>query len=359
MPAQAEIKRATTQAQREMIALDARAIDNLTAIYLQAAETIRLRILAAGDAQGNIALYQLQDLLNQINARLDALSRERNALLLQNLVTAAELGTKPFTALGLAGQVPAPLSSLAAMKINDAAVSFVRTFIAENGLQLSDRLWRLDRQAREIVGNAVESAVIQGQGAVQASREFLSRGEPVPMDVQNKINAANAQQISKTATGNLFTGSGSPMDNALRVFRTEINRAHGVAYANGFLAHPDAAGLRFRLSPSHPRHDICDLLSTQNLYGLGRGVYPTLEKTGWPAHPNTISFLEGVFKDEVTEADRAGKETPLQALDRLTPAQRLGVLGVSKSALFKAGKLTQGMIKTPVKAVKKRVSAQA
>ena len=41
-------------------------------------------------------------------------------------------------------------------------------------------------------------------------------------------------------------------------------------------------------------------LAVQDLYGLGPGVY----KTGtapWPAHPNTMSYLTAVFRDEVNK----------------------------------------------------------
>ncbi|MEQ1658508.1 MAG: hypothetical protein ABL896_06990, partial [Hylemonella sp.] len=99
--------------------------------------------------------------------------------------------------------------------------------------------------------------------------------------------------------------------------RTEINRAHGEAYMAGGESTPDFAGWRYLLSPRHPAPDICDLLATQNLHGLGNGVYPTREQTPWPAHPNTLSFVEMVFLEEVTQADRTGKETELQALARL------------------------------------------
>ncbi len=47
--------------------------------------------------------------------------------------------------------------------------SIVRRFVAEDGLQLSDRAWRLDRHARDIIVNAIEMAVIQGHGATQAA----------------------------------------------------------------------------------------------------------------------------------------------------------------------------------------------
>lgn len=85
------------------------------------------------------------------------------------------------------------------------------------------------------------------------------------------MNAANSASIGKTVA-DVLTGSGSPMDNAMRLMRTEINRAHGEAYISGALAHPDAAGVRFLLSPAHPEPDICDLHAAANLHGLGPGV---------------------------------------------------------------------------------------
>lgn len=343
---QAAIKRATLAAQRDMYKLDATALQELEAIYRTAAADIQARIRNYAGADGNVALQELQNALAQVNARLRELSQARDVLLNDKLGMAVDLGAQPFSNV---------IATSASMQIGNEALQFVRTFVAADGLQLSDRIWRLDRHAREAVTGAIERAVIQGHGAAQAAREFLMRGMPVPGDITSKIGTANADKIGKEAAGSLFTGEGSPMDNAMRLFRTEINRAHGMAYAQNAFSLPDAAGVRFLLSPAHPKPDICDLLSSQNLYGLGAGVYPSVEKSGWPAHPNTLSFLEAVFKDEITDADRAGKETPLQALDRLTPAQRIGALGVHKHEAFKEGKLTQGMIKAPWRAVKKRI----
>jgi hypothetical protein len=349
-PEQAAIRRATLAAQREVVALDSASLNELEQIYRQAAADIAQHIAVHGGADGNVSLQEMQSVLDQVNARLRALAEQRNALLNGNLAAAAALGTQPLVA-------EAALSSAAAMQINHEALQFVRTFVSSDGLQLSDRIWRLDRHARDAVANAIEMAVIQGHGAAQAAREFLARGEPVPIELQDKIGAASSAGIAKDTTDALLTGQGSPMDNAMRLMRTEINRAHGEAYIKGALSHPDAAGVRFKLSPGHPKPDICDLHSTANLHGLGAGVYPTREACPWPAHPNTISFVEVVFKDEVTDADRAGKETPMQALERLTPAQRIGVLGKSKAEAFKDGKLTQGMIKAPWREVQKRIGA--
>ena len=82
------------------------------------------------------------------------------------------------------------------------------------------------------------------------------------------------------------------------MLRTEINTAHGERYKQMVRDDPEAVGLRFMLSPRHPRVDICDTHATADLYNLGPGVYP-VDACPWPAHPNTFSYIEVVFEDEV------------------------------------------------------------
>ncbi len=356
MNSKAQIKRATALGQRAVEKLDAEAAQALIDLYRAQAADIGARIRAHAGPDDNLALQEMRAVLDQVDGILRRLSAERDALLEEALGKAAEYGARPV--LGTVLDTGAVVSSAASAAVAERALFFVQTFIAEEGLQLSDRIWRLDRGARDAIVNALESAVIQGHGAAQAAREFLARGEAVPGEVAGKITAANASALSRRAQ-ELMTGTGAPLDNALRLFRTEINRAHGEAYMMGGEDHPDFGGWRFLLSPSHPKPDICDLLSTQNVHGLGPGVYPSREQCPWPAHPNTLSFVEIVFKDEITAADRAGKETPLQALSRLTPEQRAGALGKGKSQLHDRGKLTQGMIRAPLKAVRERLGDNA
>ncbi len=103
----------------------------------------------------------------------------------------------------------------------------------------------------------------------------------------------------------------------------------------------------------------CDLLASQNVHGLGAGVYPDRERCPWPAHPNTLSFVVAVFEEDITDADRAGKETEMQALARLAPDIRAGVLGQTKATYFYAGLLrSKGMIRSPLRAVNARLTRQ-
>lgn len=360
----AAIKRASQQARNGMRQLDAQMVDALVGIYTDAANEVRATIRSVADGQTVVPVEHLRDLLRQIEDVIDDLGTKRDALMVQGLEGAAALGVRPYTlqgvgATGIAGQ--ATLESAAAMRINQEAVRFVQEFAAADGLKLSDRLWRLNQGAKETLTRAIGQAVVSGWDASRAAAQFMFSGESVPRDVRARLGQATADALVRNA--DLLTGDGKDgggeVWKAERVFRTEINRAHGTAYMAGAEKTPGFGGFRFLLSPMHPKPDVCDLLAAQNLYGLGKGVYPTAKACPWPAHPNTLSFVEMVFASEVTDADRAGKETPLQAMGRLSSDVRDGVLGKTKATYFDQGLLGQGSIRSTLKAATARVERQA
>lgn len=339
--------------------LDQTALDELERIYSAAAEDVRSAIRAAAAAGGRdtVQLAQLRALLDQVEATLAGLAQARNGVLDSAIEQAAQLGVRPLTGPGLAvtGQgVAEVLSGPAAAEVVDTAINFVRTFRAADGLSLSDRLWRVDRGAKDAVMGMIEQAVVQGWNADKAAAELAYRGLPVPDGTRAAQQGAQVQRLVRAGDVLEDTAAG-PMASALRVARTEINRAHGEAYMSGAERAPGFVGFRFLLSPAHPRPDVCDLLAKQNLHGLGPGVYPTRKETPWPAHPNTLSFVVAVFEDEVTDAHREGRETTLEALQRLAPDIREGVLGPTKADYFDQGLLTRGMVRAKVGTVQQRL----
>ena len=355
----AAIQRASQQARNAMHEIDAQGVRDLLLIYEQAAQEVRSRLNHIADAGNKVPMHQLQLLLRQIDGVIDTLGDQRDQLLRTAIDQAAALGVRPFTALGVlaVGGSEAVIDSAAAMRIHEQAVRFVMEFTQADGLTLSDRLWRLDRGAKEALSRAIGQAVVQGQSAAQAAQQFLMRGEAVPADVAARVARGQVPALG-SAVDLLTNPSTGGYAQAERVMRTEINRAHGEAFMAAGEGTPGFAGWRYLLNPRHPAPDICDLLSTQNLHGLGAGVYPSREATPWPAHPNTLSFVEMVFVDEVNDADRAGKETSLQALQRLAPEIRAGALGQTKAAYFDAGLLRTGMIRAPLYAVEQRLQRQ-
>ena len=345
----AAIKRATREAQADMNRLDGEVLGDVSRIYRQAADDLKGSIAGYADSDGSVRLNVLQDLLQQVNGRLEQLGQARDELLDQGLVQAAELGVTPYAdniaAEGLA-------------RVPDEAVRFVRTFVAKDGLQLSDRIWRVDNQAKRVVRESIEQAVVQGHSASQAASDLLARGEAVPGDLQSKIRAANAQSVGRKVSGALLRDDGNPRYNAMRLMRTELNRAHGEAYMAGGEEHEDFGGWRYKLSPAHPRPDICDMHATVNRYGLGPGVYPSRDRTPWPAHPNTLSYVEIVFNDEITSEDRDGKEDRIGWLKRQRQSLQEDVLGSrNKRAALEKGLLNENQIATPWQVLKKRYAS--
>lgn len=360
MKTAATIRRASRQARNAMAELDAATADELLRLYGQAADEVRAAIAARVGADDLVAREQLQGLLRQIEDIMAAVGQRRDAALQGAIDQAAQLGVRPYTPAGAAavGSANAVMDTGAAMRVHQAAVQFVTTFRAADGLTLSDRLWRLDQGAREALGRAIGNAVVQGWSGTRAAMDFAMRGQAVPAEVARQVSQAKAGDLVRMADA-LVTGDGGELWKAERVMRTEINRAHGEAFMQAGEGTPGFAGWRFLLSPRHPGPDICDLLASQNLHGLGPGVYPTREQCPWPAHPNTLSFVEMVFLDEVTAADQAGQETELQALQRLAPDVREGVLGQTKAQYFDAGLLrSKGMIRSPLYAVRARLERQ-
>ena len=287
------IRRGMALASKALGNLDKTGRDELARVYRAASLEIGQAILARAEADGSLALVQLRALLSQIEARLDQLVVQRNVLLNDGLRVAAELGVQPFLMVTVGAET--------LMRVPDEAIRFVQGFVAADGLQLSDRLWRIDRGARDAVVNAVERSVVMGQSASQAAREFLNRGQAVPFDVQQKLNASGAIGVSKE-TAAIMTGDrsgGGAMAQAQRVFRTEINRAHGIAYMTQAEKTPGFIGFKFTLSPRHPEPDICDELATADKFGLGPGMYPSMAEflKIWPAHPNTLSAPVGKFEE--------------------------------------------------------------
>ncbi|MBE0439591.1 MAG: hypothetical protein IBX57_07530, partial [Gammaproteobacteria bacterium] len=79
-------------------------------------------------------------------------------------------------------------------------------------------------------------------------------------------------------------------------------------------------------------------------------------KNPWPAHPNTLSYIEAVFSDEVTAEDRASKEDRIDYLGKLNPVRQTAILGLGKGWALRRGYLTENAINTPWEILKKKFS---
>ena len=284
------IARASRQARAEMESLDEESAAQLQRLYEQVIAQLQADLRAYGDEQGNLRLEVLSAYLRQARARLTTLNELQSALLRGDLRRAAELGANIW---GASREIlPSALPLMA-----DAAARFVERFIAADGLQLSDRLWRLTDGAKRHLADTLRRNVVMGRDASRAVTELLALGQEIPPELQRQLGLDKLSSAHQSVADVLLNAPGNAYAKARRVFRTELNRAHGEAYRQGAGAHPDVIGERFMLSPNHPKPDICDTWASADLYGMGPGIYP-VGKSPWPAHPNTMSYVEAVFRED-------------------------------------------------------------
>lgn len=335
------IDQASATARVKMARVEREAIASLETLYRDAADQLIQDIARLSAADGTLQLTVLQSYLEQVRAVLQVIKTERGDLLLASLQRAAELGAAVW-ATGPAIDVLAV-----------AAVQFVDAFTGADGLKLSDRLWRLDQGAQQSIAETLRRNILLGRDASKAAAEWVARDEAVPLAIRQQAQMGTTERLGAVVAERLHRAPGSAYADALRVFRTEMNRAHGQAYQAGAAGHPDVIGMKFNLSPSHPRTDQCDLHAHANLHGLGDGVYP-VGQAPWPAHPNTMSYLTAVFRDEVSTADRAGKADRLNWLRNQPEIKQDQLLGKAKATALRAGMLNEADIYTPWRDLKRR-----
>lgn len=113
---------------------------------------------------------------------------------------------------------------------------------------------------------------------------------------------------------------------ANRIAQTELHRAFTDTRAVEIVEDVEVQAVKLRMSSKHPRYDICDLLSKQDRYGLGPGVYPKDKAPKPPFHPGCLCVAFPVFAlQKATPRERTGAgQEYLRTLDTKTAAQVMG-----------------------------------
>jgi hypothetical protein len=105
--------------------------------------------------------------------------------------------------------------------------------IYSDGLQLSSRIWRLDRDARDGINRTLMSAVSEGKSAWQTAKDlevFLGADQGCPRWTSTRLFKLTKKDIASGDRRGLKTGKecqGQGVSyNALRMARTEIQAVH-------------------------------------------------------------------------------------------------------------------------------------
>jgi hypothetical protein len=159
-------------------------------------------------------------------------------------------------------------------RVAESAVTAVYGRVYQDGLTLSDRLWRLDGGIRREIEDKVVQAVAQGKSARELAKELRS--------YLTEAGQENARY------------------NSMRLARTEISHAHREGHIQSCLDRNGQmkdylTAIGWRLSDAHTVPDICDEWASADC-GLGPGNY--LPDDVPVDHPNGFCFTVGILASE-------------------------------------------------------------
>ena len=176
----------------------------------------------------------------------------------------------------------------------------------ENGMNISDRVWRYTDQFKEEMEMGIDLGLRDGKSADALSRDLRKYLNNPDMLFRRVRDEHGMLHLSKRAKA-YHPGQGvyrSSYKNARRLAATETNIAYRTADHDRVQDLDFVVGIRVNLSNNHtlngePFTDICDELSAPfgSKATKGKGCYPKDFKfTGW--HPLCRCFITTILKTE-------------------------------------------------------------
>lgn len=149
----------------------------------------------------------------------------------------------------------------------------VATYLArgQNGIGLSQRVYRTRQLADGFVDRAVNRVILQG-----------GSWQDIAKNVKPMINPTTPGGVSYAAK---------------RLARTELNNAFHTTQKASAEINPFVIALRWNLSRSHAKPDKCDLLAMGHSRGKTSGVYLPGDLPAKP-HPQCLCFTTNEMMDE-------------------------------------------------------------
>jgi hypothetical protein len=175
-------------------------------------------------------------------------------------------------------------------------------YLHGDSINLSGRIWRLDREARDGINQVLMNGISSGDSAWNIAKkleEYLGAGADCPRWTSTRLYGRTKSDIAAGDPTGLLSGdacAGQGVSyNALRLARTEIQKMHALATDRVLAAQPWVEKEQVHLSYSHPESDECDDAATGGEGGKGIYEVGTIEL---PLHPNCLCYKTAVQTSE-------------------------------------------------------------
>lgn len=149
--------------------------------------------------------------------------------------------------------------------------------IYDDGLNLSQRLWKMDKASLEGIRGTLAAGVANGDSAWNIAtqmEQYLGAGADCPRWTSTRLNSSKADIAGGTKglfSGTECRGQGVAY-NALRLARNELQTIHAMATDKMMARMPWVEKAKVNLSPGHGEQDKCDAVIAAG--EGGRGIYP-------------------------------------------------------------------------------------
>lgn len=175
--------------------------------------------------------------------------------------------------------------------VPDNATNAVLARVFDDGKLFSDRIWDLQQFSQNEISKTVAKGVLQGKSHTELMKDLepFLRMDNDEFQAFQRVWAETHDEAWKAD----WKTRGRLKYNLHRLARTEINNAHREGMIWSARVSPWVESLKWNLSASHPKPDICDTWASQDLYDLGDGIYPF---DSVPLdHPNGLCFMTNVL----------------------------------------------------------------
>src|SRR3990172_3104674 len=175
-------------------------------------------------------------------------------------------------------------------------------YLYGDGLNLSNRIWQVDNEAKNMMNQIILNGVNSGMSAYDMTKELevlLGANEDCPRWTSTRLYKMTKKDIASGDLRGLISGDKCDGQgvayNALRLARTEIQKVHALATDKVLKNSPWVEMEQVNLSKGHAETDICDDVIAGG--EKGDGVYPvgTIEL---PLHPNCLCYKTALLMEE-------------------------------------------------------------
>lgn len=181
-------------------------------------------------------------------------------------------------------------------------------YVYGDGINLSDRVWRIDREARDGINAIIINGIANQRSAWDMAKDleqFLGAGQDCPRWTSSRLYRTSKTEIAQgnprgLLSGNDCDGRGVSY-KALRLARTEIQKMHALATDRMMAMQPWVEKEKINLSAAHPETDECDDVVAEGEKGEGIYDVGTIEL---PLHPNCLCYKTAIMTDRAEFAQK-------------------------------------------------------